>query len=55
MKEVAEEDIEPLTEDPGSLILDNPVLHLTQPLLLLSWTQSHDSPHQVLEIFHMLK
>ena len=55
MEHVAEEDIEPLGQDPGALVLDDPVLHLPEPLLLLPRAQGHDRPHQVLEVFDVLK
>ena len=55
MEHVAEEDIEPLGQDPGALVLDDPVLHLPEPLLLFPRAQGHDRPHQVLEVFDVLK
>ena len=53
--DAAEEVVESLREDPGALVLDDPVLHLTQPLLLLLGTQGHDRADQVLEIGNLLE
>ena len=55
VEHVAEEDIEPLWQDPGALVLHDPVLHLPEPLLLLARAQGHDRPHQVLEVLDVLK
>ena len=55
VEHIAEEDIEPLGQDPGALVLDDPVLHLPEPLLLLPGAQGHDCPHKILEVFDMLK
>ena len=38
-----------------NLIFDNPVLHLSQPLLFLRIAKCDHSSHQVFKIFHMLQ
>ena len=53
--DAAEEVVEALREDPGPLVLDDPVLHLSQPLLLLLGTQGHDCADQVFEIGNLLE
>ena len=55
VEDVGEEDVEALSQDPGTLSLHYPVLHLPQPLLLLPGAQGHDGPHKVLEVLHMLE
>ena len=55
VEDVGEEGVEPLSQDPGTLGLHYPVLHLPQPLLLLPGAQGHDGPHKVLEVLHMLE
>ena len=55
VEHVAEEDIEPLGQDPGALVLDDPVLHFPEALLFLLGAQGHDRPYQVLEVFDVLK
>ena len=55
VEDVGEEGVEPLSQDPGTLCLHYPVLHLPQPLLLLPGAEGHDGPHEVLEVLHMLE
>ena len=55
VKYIVEEYVETLWQDPGALVLHDPVLHLPQPLLLLGVAQGHYCPHQVFKIFHVLE
>lgn len=55
VEHVGKEGVEALSQDPGTLSLHYPVLHLPQPLLLLPGAQGHDGPHKVLEVLHMLE
>ena len=54
VEEAAQECVEALREDPRALALDDPLLHLAQPVLLVRVQHRHDRPHEVLEVARML-
>ena len=54
VEDAAQECVEALGEDPGALALDDPLLHLAQPVLLVGVQHRHDGAHQVLEVARML-
>ena len=52
---LAQEADEALSEHPGALVLDDPVFHLPEPVLLLIVEQVHYGPYEVLKVFGLLK